>query len=76
MGFTCVHPDGAFYLFMKCPIADSMAFCEKAKEYEIMVVPGHDFGVPEYLRVSYCVAYETIEKSLPKFRELAKFYGL
>ena len=76
MGFTCVHPDGAFYLFMKCPIADSMAFCEKAKEYEIMVVPGHDFGVPGYLRVSYCVARETIEKSMPAFRKLAEFYGL
>lgn len=76
MGFTCVHPDGAFYLFMKCPIDDSMAFCEKAKEYEIMVVPGHDFGVPGYLRVSYCVAYETIRKSLPAFRQLAQHYGL
>ena len=76
MGFTCVHPDGAFYLFMKCPIADSMEFCEKAKEFEIMVVHGHDFGVPEYLRVSYCVAYETIQKSLPGFRKLAEFYGL
>ena len=76
MGFTCVHPDGAFYLFLKCPIADSMEFCEKAKEYEIMVVPGHDFGVPEYLRVSYCVAYETIRNALPQFQKLAAFYGL
>lgn len=76
MGFTCVHPDGAFYLFMKCPIADSMEFCNKAKEFELMVVPGHDFGVPEYLRVSYCVAYETIEKSLPAFQKLAEYYGL
>ena len=76
MGYTCVHPDGAFYLFMKCPIADSMAFCDKAKEFELMLVPGHDFGVPEYLRVSYCVAYETIEKSLPAFQKLAEVYGL
>ena len=76
MGYSCVHPDGAFYLFMKCPIADSMEFCNKAKEFEIMVVPGHDFGVPEYLRVSYCVAYETIQNSLPGFRKLAEFYGL
>ena len=76
MGFTCTHPDGAFYLFMKCPIADSMEFCEKAKEFELMLVPGHDFGVPEYLRVSYCVSYETIERSLPAFRKLAAFYGL
>ncbi len=76
LGFTCVHPDGAFYLFMKCPIADSMEFCEKAKEFEIMVVPGHDFGVPGYLRVSYCVAYETIQKALPEFAKLAAYYGL
>ena len=76
MGYTCVHPDGAFYLFMKCPIADSMEFCRKAKEFEIMVVPGHDFGVPEYLRVSYCVAYETIQNALPGFKKLAAFYGL
>ncbi len=76
MGYSCVHPDGAFYLFLRCPIADSMEFCNKAKEYEIMVVPGHDFGVPEYLRVSYCVAYETIQNSLPGFQKLAEFYGL
>lgn len=76
MGFTCVHPDGAFYLFMKSPTADSMEFCQKAKEFELMLVPGHDFGVPDYLRVSYCVAYETIERSLPAFRKLAAAYGL
>lgn len=76
MGYSCVHPDGAFYLFLKCPIADSMEFCNKAKEFEIMVVPGHDFGVPEYLRVSYCVAYETIQNALPGFKKLAEFYGL
>ncbi len=75
MGFTCVHPDGAFYLFMKCPIADSMEFCQKAKEFELMVVPGHDFGVPGYLRVSYCVDYETIKRSLPAFRKLAAIKG-
>ena len=76
MGYSCVHPDGAFYLFLKCPIADSMEFCNKAKEFEIMVVPGHDFGVPEYLRVSYCVAYETIQNALPGFKKLAEYYGL
>ena len=76
MGFTCVRPDGAFYLFLKSPTADSMEFCQKAKEYEVMVVPGHDFGVPDYLRVSYCVARETIERSMPAFRKLADFYGL
>lgn len=76
MGFTCVHPDGAFYLFMKSPAPDSMDTCQKAKELDIYVVPGHDFGVPGYLRVSYCVEYETIERSLPAWKKLAEFYGL
>ena len=76
LGYTCIHPDGAFYLFLKSPLPDSMVFCEKAKAYELMVVPGHDFGVPEYLRVSYCVARETIVNALPAFAKLAKDCGL
>ena len=76
LGYTCIHPDGAFYLFLKSPLPDSMEFCEKAKAYELMVVPGHDFGVPEYLRVSYCVARETIVNALPAFAKLAKDCGL
>lgn len=76
LGFTCVHPDGAFYLFMKSPWPDSMEFCEKAKEFELMLVPGHDFGVPEYLRVSYCVDHDTILRSLPAFAKLAAACGV
>ena len=76
LGFTCVHPDGAFYLFMKSPWPDSMAFCNKAKEFELMLVPGHDFGVPEYLRVSYCVDHDTILRSLPAFAKLAAACGV
>lgn len=76
MGYSYVNPDGAFYLFVKSPTDNSMDFCTKAREYEIMLVPGHDFGVPGYLRLSYCVAYETIQAALPGFKALAEFYGL
>lgn len=71
LGFDCVKPQGAFYLFMKCPTEDSMAFCELAKQFELMLVPGHDFGVPDHLRISYCVDRETIVRSLPAFAKLA-----
>ena len=73
-GFTCVKPQGAFYLFMKAPIEDDAAFCEKAKEFHLLLVPGSSFGCPGYVRLAYCVSYETIERSLPKFRELAESY--
>lgn len=73
-GFTCVKPEGAFYLFMKSPIEDEREFCNAAKEYRILVVPGRSFGCSGYVRIAYCVSYETIVNALPKFRELAKRY--
>jgi len=73
-GFTCIKPEGAFYLFVKSPIEDEKAFCEAAKKYHILIVPGSSFGCPGYVRMAYCVAYETIVNSLPKFKELAKEY--
>ena len=73
-GYTCAKPDGAFYLFVKSPEADANAFCEKAKEEEILIVPGDDFGFKGYVRISYCVARETIEKSLPGFKRLIENY--
>lgn len=73
-GFTCVKPEGAFYLFVKSPVADEKEFCEAAKKYNLLIVPGSSFGCPGYVRLAYCVAYETIEKALPKFEELAKEY--
>jgi len=76
MGFTCIRPDGAFYLFVKTPEPDAVAFCERAKEYEIFVVPGDDFGTPGYVRVAYCVDTAQIERAMPAFRALAKSYGL
>lgn len=73
-GFECIKPEGAFYLFMKSPIADEKAFCNTAKEYNILIVPGSSFGCPGYVRIAYCVSYETIVNALPKFKELAKNY--
>lgn len=73
-GFTVAKPDGAFYLFMKSPESDANAFCEKAKKYELLLVPGDDFGYEGYVRISYCVSTEMIEKSLPAFKKLADEY--
>ncbi len=71
-GFECIKPEGAFYLFVKSPIADEKEFCAAAKKYNILIVPGSSFGCPGYVRMAYCVSYETIVNSLPKFRALAK----
>ena len=73
-GFTCIKPEGAFYLFVKSPIEDEKEFCAAAKKYNILIVPGSSFGCPGYVRMAYCVSYETIVNSLPKFKELAKEY--
>ena len=73
-GYNCVKPDGAFYLFVKAPDGDAFAFYEKAKEYEILVVPCNDFGVDGYVRIAYCVDKKTIENSLPSFKKLIKEY--
>ena len=73
-GFMCIKPEGAFYLFVKSPIEDEKAFCQAAKKYNILIVPGSSFGCPGYVRMAYCVSYETIVNSLPKFKELAKEY--
>ncbi len=75
-GFACVPPDGAFYLFVKSPEPDANAFCEKAKGLELLFVPSDDFGVTGYVRIAYCVAYDTIERALPAFKKLAEMYGL
>ena len=76
LGFTCVKPQGAFYLFMKSPVDDEKAFCEAARKYNILLVPGSSFACPGYVRLAYCVSYETIINSLPEFAKLAKEYGL
>lgn len=73
-GFECIKPQGAFYLFVKSPVADEKEFCAAAKKYNLLLVPGSSFACPGYVRLAYCVAYETIVNSLPKFRELAGEY--
>ncbi len=73
-GFTCVKPQGAFYLFVKSPVEDEKEFCAAAKEYNILIVPGSSFGCPGFVRIAYCVAYETITGALLKFKKLAGRY--
>ena len=75
-GFECIKPQGAFYLFVKSPEEDEKAFCAKAKEKHILIVPGSSFACPGYVRIAYCVSYETIQNSLPAFSALAEDYGL
>ena len=70
MGYEMAKPDGAFYLFIKAPGGDANAFSEKAKQKDLLLVPGDGFGCPGYFRICYCVSYEMIQKSLPVFREL------
>ena len=74
MGYDCVYPDGAFYLFVKALEEDSHAFCEKAKDYELLLVPADSFGTPGYVRISYCVQTKQIEEALPAFKALAESY--
>lgn len=76
MGFKCVRPSGAFYLFVKSPEADAKQFSERAKKYELLLVPADDFGCQGYVRIAYCVSRKTIENSLPAFEKLAREYGL
>ena len=76
MGYTCVYPDGAFYLFMKTPEPDAGAFCKRAMKENLLLVPGDSFGTPGYVRLAYCVSPEVIERALPTFSKLAKEYGL
>lgn len=69
-GYECVRPEGAFYLFVKSPVEDEKVFCETAKKHRILIVPGSSFGCPGYVRIAYCVAYETIVNALPGFKEV------
>ena len=69
-GYEMANPDGAFYLFIKAPGGDANAFSEKAKQKDLLLVPGDGFGCPGYFRICYCVSYEMIQKSLPVFKAL------
>lgn len=70
-GFECTKPEGAFYLFVKCPV-DEKEFVEKAKELRLLLVGGKSFACEGYVRLAYCVSYKTIEDSLPQFKKLAE----
>ena len=76
LGFVCIKPQGAFYLFVKSPEADEKKFCEACKKHNVLVVPGSSFACPGYVRISYCVSYGQIERSLPAFAKIAAEYGL
>ena len=75
-GFQCIKPQGAFYLFVKSPVADEKEFCEAGKKYNVLMVPGSSFACPGYVRLAYCVSYETIINSLPEFKKLAAEFSL
>lgn len=75
-GFRCIKPQGAFYLFVESPEEDEKKFCEVCKNHHILVVPGSSFACPGYVRISYCVSYQQIERSLPAFRKVAEEYKL
>lgn len=75
-GFTCIKPEGAFYMFVKTPVEDEKEFCEVAKQYNVLVVPGSSFACPGYVRIAYCVSYDRIERSLPAFKKIAEHYHL
>lgn len=72
LGFQCIKPEGVFYLFVKSPVADEKVFCDAAKKHHILIVPGSSFACPGYVRIAYCVSYETIMNSMPGFEALAK----
>lgn len=75
MGYECIKPQGAFYLFVKAFGGDDVAFAAKAKEYNLLVVPGTTFNGPGYVRIAYCVDNEMIKRALPAFKKLAEYYG-
>lgn len=75
-GFECIKPEGAFYLFVKSPVEDEKEFCETAKQFNVLVVPGSSFACPGYVRIAYCVAYDRIERSMAAFKKIAEHYHL
>lgn len=74
IGYTVIKPDGAFYMFVKALEDDANAFYERAKKYELLLVPSDSFGIPGFVRISYCVDTDLIERSLPAFKALYEDY--
>ena len=73
-GYDCIRPQGAFYLFPKALEENDHAFCARAREFDLLLVPGTDFGCPGYFRAAYCVRTDMIVRALPRFQKLADFY--
>lgn len=76
LGFTCIKPQGAFYLWVKSPVADEEEFVQAAKKHNILFVKGSAFACSGYVRIAYCVSYEKICSSIPAFEQLAADMGL
>ena len=77
LGFTCVKPGGTFYIFPKALEEDAVAFCQKAKNYDLILVPGNSFGCPGYFRMAYCIDTEKVKRSLPALRRFVEQeYGI
>ena len=72
LGYQCVRPDGAFYLFLKTP----EGWHRRAMECDLLLVPGEEFSCPGYARLAYCVPLERLERAMPKFAALAEEFGL
>ena len=73
-GFSCVEPGGSFYMFPRSLEPDDVAFCKKATELDLFLVPGTAFGCPGHFRLAYCVPEERVTVALPKFKQLAELY--
>lgn len=76
LGFTCIKPEGAFYLWVKSPVENEEDFVNEAKRFQLLLVKGGAFGCPGFVRLAYCVSHETIKNSMPAFAKLAQVYGL
>lgn len=76
LGFTCIKPEGAFYLWVKSPVADEEAFVNEGKKFHLIMVKGSAFGCPGFVRLAYCVSHDTIKNALPAFAKLAEVYNL
>lgn len=74
LGFACIKPEGAFYLWVKSPVENEEDFVNEGKKHHILMVKGSAFGCPGYVRLAYCVSHETVERSLAAFAKLAETY--
>lgn len=76
LGFTCIKPEGAFYLWVKSPVENEEEFVNEGKKFHLLMVKGSAFGCPGFVRLAYCVSHETVKNAMSAFEQLAKVYGL